>query len=407
MNKVIYTILILISIDFFSSRFWIELPLRNWLMLALGSAMLVVSLYYIFKKQTQFRMELFFFLITLVFSALSSNLLYNQGFFDSYRGSMVYTYSIGLYFLAHHFKLKEDFIFKMLLYVALVFTAIEVVEQFTYPDYWFCGRIEKEENDTVEMRMGLWRMYIYGIYFCLLSFTLVLQKVIEGKDFISNILLLIVIFIGIVFFVARKDIYAAVSVVFLGVLFGKGKNSSFVKIIIGALVILSVFVLSETMASLNEQSADELDDFENFIRVLAAKYFLFDMNSSPFYYMFGAGIPFGNSPLVAKITYLANVFRFFQSDCGFIGYFSKVGAFGLLPWVIIIYKILKNYKYVDLSLLLFLVIMIELSFFDFWGQQFRNVAASMLYLYLVDRSITRNKLLNNIPNGKSLRKAVL
>ncbi|MBR4920434.1 MAG: hypothetical protein IKZ62_03835 [Prevotella sp.] len=309
--------------------------------------------------------------------------------------------------MAHYLKLKYSFVFQMLLYISLFFTAVEIIEQFTYPNYLFCGRIEKEDNTTVEQRMGIWRMYVYGIYCCMLCFTLLLQKILDGKNLMENVAFIIVVFVGIVFFVARKNIYAAVSVVALGFLFGKGKSSFLPKLFLAALLIALFYILPNIMIDLNEKSANELGN-DDFIRFIAARHFIYDFNGSPLYYLFGAGIPYGESALSAKISQLSEYYKIYQSDCGFIGYFSKVGIIGLLPYILIFYKIIKNYKFVDLSLLLYLVILIELAFFDFFGQQLRNVVPTMLYLYLVEQSIRKNKLKNGrCLNETDLRKAVL
>ena len=57
---------------------------------------------------------------------------------------------------------------KIVTVFCFIWVAIEIGQQFTYPEYWFLGR--QNEWDIVENRMGLWRFYIWGIDFVMLAF---------------------------------------------------------------------------------------------------------------------------------------------------------------------------------------------------------------------------------------------
>lgn len=390
MKKVIFVLLVLLSQDFWSNRFWLDLPFSPIIKQIIGFVLLLFSVFYLKKnKQIFFRNELILFLLTFAFAAISSYILYQQSLFLSLKGSMEYTFPVGIFLLAHKYKLSFNFILRFLLIYSFVFTFIEIFEQFTYPEYWFCGRVEKEGAMFVEERMGLWRMYIFGIYLCLLAFTIVLQRIVEGKDLTKNFVIITILFVGIVFFVARKDIFAAISVMIIAFVFGKGKFRVNSKVIVIILLIGTIFVLPTLMSDLIEQTQAEVGD-EDFIRYVAAFYFLFEMNTSPLYYLFGAGIATSDSALYTLITDMAELNGIYQEDCGFVGYFSKVGLVGLLPYILIFYKVIKNRKFVDLFTFLFMIIMLELSFFDFWGNQWRNVASTMVFLYLTEITIVKN-----------------
>jgi len=391
MQKFFFIVLVLLGIDFFAFRPWMEWTMHNDVVNIVGFTFIfIIAGYFKSEENLLFRKELKLYLIGFVFTALSSFILFDQSIFGSLKATMPYVFAVGLYVYAHKYELPEAFIIKVITYIALFFTATEIIEQFTYPDYLFCGRIEKEGADTVEMRMGLWRMYLFGIYHVLLAFIRVYQKVIERIQIKKNTILLIIIFIGIVCFCARKDIYAAFSVIGLGLIFSRGAQSQIAKYFLGILLVAALLILPDMMLDLNEKTSREVVN-EDFIRYLAAEYFLFDMSSSPLYYLFGAGIPVYQSPLGQLTEYLQEVYHIHQVDCGFIGYFSKVGIVGLSAYIMIIIKIIKNHKYVDFGLLLYLVIMFELIFFDFFGDMLRNCTATFIYLYLVECSIRRNK----------------
>lgn len=391
MGRLIFVLLFLLSTDFWSNRLWLDMQVSSIIKQVIGFILLIFSIIYLKKnKDIFFRKELIIFLLTFLFSAVSSYILYRQSFYLSIKGSMTFVYPVGLFLFAHKCQLSEKFILKSLLFFTFIFTAIEIFEQFTYPAYWFCGRIEKEGQRFVEERMGLWRMYIFGIYYCLLVFVIVLQKIINGDNLKTNTINIVVIFIGIVCFVARKDIFAALSVVPLAFIFGKGKNRVYAKLILIVLVIGAIFYLPTLMEDLIDQTTNEIGD-EDFIRYVAAFHFLFEMNDSPLYYLFGAGIPTGDSQLYSIVEDLAELRGIYQADCGFVGYFSKVGIVGFLPYVLIFKKIIANHTAVELFSFLYIVVIIELSFFDFWGDTLRNLSAFMIFLYLTEICIRRNK----------------
>lgn len=85
----------------------------------------------------------------------------------------------------------------------------------------------------------------------------------------------------------------------------------------------------------------------------------------------------------------------YQDDCGFVGYFSRFGICGIALQVLILIRIARNYKYLDMGLLMFALIQLEMSFFDFWGNTTRHLAAWAIFLYLIDRNFENNRKNNN------------
>ena len=74
--------------------------------------------------------------------------------------------------------------------------------------------------------------------------------------------------------------------------------------------------------------ADDLQGAgEDFIRYLAAKYFIVDFSNSPLYPIFGTG--WGSLALGNKLEYCKHVLHFYISDVGIIGYYSTVGLVGV------------------------------------------------------------------------------
>lgn len=390
-HRIILSILMLMATSFMSFKPYVDDPRSPIIMQVVGIILLAYSLNTIFCQQSNdnvFKAGSVWVLCSFFMGMLSSYILYDQGFYQSLKAISPWIFCVCLYFLCIKWRIQEGFIIRFLVIFSIVFTAIEILQQLTYPQMLFNGRAANENTGDVEQRMGLWRFYIFGIDYCILACLFCFQKVMQKHQ--KYIWLLIVTFLGIVFFVARKNIFAVISCFIIGVIFGSKKSSVFSKILITTFVLAIFSILPTYMADLMEQTSNEIDN-EDFIRYVAADYFIHDFNNSPFYVLFGSGLAGGKSALAMQIDYLQETFRFFKSDCGFIGYYSDFGWFGISAMLYLIVRIVANYKYIDQYLLLYLLLRIEISFFDFWGNYPRNLAAWFIYLYLIECSIRRNK----------------
>ena len=172
-------------------------------------------------------------------------------------------------------------------------------------------------------------------------------------------------------------------------MFARWKNS-FQKVFMFLLVTVIFGSLQEYMDELNVQTTTELGD-SNFVRYVSMRYYFYEMNTSPIYYMFGAGFP-GQSALGTLISILQDDYGFYQEDTGLVGYISKAGFFGLFTYLLIIIKIFRNMRYVDMGLMLFLLVILFICVFKFWGNYPSNLGTFAIFMYLVDYSVRENKL---------------
>lgn len=329
-------------------------------------------------------------LFSFFMGMVSSYILYNQTFYESFKATLPWIFCLSLYFLCIKWKVPENFILKFLIVFSVIFTIAEMIQQWTYPTMLFNGRLASEYTGDVEQRMGLWRCYIFGIDYCILACLFCFQHVMQKSKYYLP--LLIFTFLGIVFFVARKNIFAVLSCFVVGYIFNLKKSSTQSKILIAVLFIVTLMTLPSYMSDLFKQTNNEIDN-EDFIRYLAADYFINKFNDSPLYIMFGSGLA-GNSKLGEIILYIKENFHYYKADCGFIGYYSDFGLLGIGAMLFTIVRIIINYKYIDQYLLLYLLLRIEICFFDFWGNSFRNLAAWFVFLYLLECSIAKNKQKN-------------
>lgn len=390
-HKIILVFLMLMATSFMSFKPYVDDPRSPIVMQVAGIVLLTYCFNTIFGhrfKGNVFKTGSVWVLFSFFTGMLSSYILYNQDFYQSLKATSPWFFCACLYFLCIKWRIQEEFIIRFLIIFSIVFTAVEMLQQITYPLMLFNGRAANDITGDVEQRMGLWRFYIFGVDYCILTCLFCFQKVMQKSQ--KHILLLIITFLGVVFFVARKNIFAVISCFIIGAILGPKNSSTFSKILIMMFVITIFAILPTYMADLMEQTSNEIDN-EDFIRYVAADYFIHEFNDSPLYVMFGSGLAGNDSALAKQIESLRENFHFFKSDCGFIGYYSDFGLFGIGAMLYLIIRIVANYKFIDQYLLLYLLLRIEISFFDFWGNYPRNLAAWFIYLYLIECSIRRNK----------------
>lgn len=391
----ILSFFILLLTNFFNNRYLIENTNLASIRQFFGIIMSVFCVYILNKRYCLFGREFSFIIFSFFLCSISSYLLYNQSAYESIKSVSSYILALSMYILLHEFKLDNSKILGLLIVFSIIIVLIEFIQQFTYPNYWFCGRIEKGVTQTLEVRMGLYRFNIYGILIILLSLMMVYQKWTETHSAINKYsVIFVVLLMGIILGLERKIILTTISTLIIGPFVLKNRTS-IIKIAIFVLLFIIAYILADYMESLNQKTLVEISD-SNFVRYASMRYFLFDINNSPLYYLFGAGVP-GNSQLGNLINQMEDIYGFYQSDIGIIGYVSKVGFVGLFPYILIVAKIIRFRKYVDEGLLLFLIALILICVFTFWGNYYPNITVFSIYLYLVERSIIINmRKLNNV-----------
>ena len=319
-----------------------------------------------------------------------SFVLYDQSFYTSSRAMLAYALPILFYFVLSRWKMKENDILKVISFFSFFYLCINVVQQITHPVYYFYGReINIKYEYEMESRMGLYRFSIWGIeivslymFYCFVT----LFERTNGKKILGFVLSLC----SLLLYLGRKNLYAGIVVFFIYVV-AISKKKFYIKLCFITILILSFFLLLPFMQDLNEQTIDELgNESDNYIRFIAADYFINHFDNSPLYYLFGSGISDGESKLAMLINNLKES-GIYQDDCGFVGFFSKFGLLGLTIQILIIIKIIINYKYIDNYLLLYCVNAILISFFNFWGNSSRALISWSIFLYLVSQSIEKNK----------------
>lgn len=312
--------------------------------------------------------------------------------FPSFFYGFVTTYfGLFFYYLLRIWKVAPQDIMKIVAVFCLIWVVLEIGQQFTYPQYWFLGR--RNEHDFVENRMGLWRFYIWGIDFVMLAFSYYAGKFFDGNNKKKVILCTLAFAIGILCYCSRKHIISILAVCVWGLLYTKSKHKWKLRIISAILIFLLFFNFYADYAQMNDEQADAQGSGEDFIRYLAALFYLNDFSDSPLYPIFGTG--WGSLSLNNRLEYSMGVLRFFRADIGLLGYYSTVGIVGVSAILFYIYKFIKNWKYIDFGYKIFFAMKMFLIIFDFWMSWAIGIIAYGTFLYLLDENIKHNRRIEN------------
>lgn len=338
-------------------------------------------------------------IITIFVSSIPAYLDYKQTFLSSFSIISYYFYGFLLYFVLRRINFSIISLTKIVCFVSVVWVVLEIGQQFTYPHFWFSGRYLLNDS-YLENRMGLWRYYIWGVDFVMLAFALYwgnfIEKYNKSNKKRQTILLAVFFMVGLMCYGSRKHIYSVI-VVFVISFLNVGKRKRWKYLLF--LIIVAIFIYTEFYESFVEMNSNIMKaqgDGNDFIRVLASSYFLFDFSDSPLYPLWGAGIGGATGELSIKIDKLADVFGFYQADCGIIGYYSQTGMIGISAILYYIYIVIRDWRYIDYGYRYFFIMKMILILFDFWAMWNVGMAAYAVYLYLLHKNIEKNKYIRKM-----------
>lgn len=326
-------------------------------------------------------------IISATFSIIPALFDWNARMLSFIYGFITTYYGLFFYYLLRIWKLSPNEILRIVCVFCIVWVIIEIGQQFTYPQYWFLGR--RNESDYIEDRMGLWRFYIWGVDFVMLAFSYYVGKVFDGTKANNKITYAIVFAIGILCYCSRKHIIALLAVCAYGILKTNSKHKWTIRFLSIVLLVLLFFNFYADFSEMNANAMENQGEGEDFIRYLAALFYINDFSDSVLYPLLGTG--WGSQILADRLEYCTDVLKFYRADIGILGYYSTVGLVGVSAILHYIYKVIKNWKYIDMGYQMFFIMKIILIIFDFWMMWAIGIIAYGTYLYLLEENIKSNK----------------
>lgn len=301
-----------------------------------------------------------------------------------------------IYFLLHKYRVQEQTILKVLLYIALFLVAIQIIQQFTYPNAPFGtvtdpDMLYKGSLETAEKRNGIWRfrMHQNGYYTTPILFALWIwaRKKLNPKLVMFIALLLISIYLTL----TRQVLFACILTIFCSMFMGQ-KKINVTALLMGLLLIGGLYIYYDTLfSSLAEKTQDESTD-DN-IRLLAASMLWGESLKSPFTFLFGYGLPDSSSAYGLHMYKLNSFLGVFTTDVGFIGQIFERGFIYVCVCYYMFYKLFfKLKKQIPTYIRMFVMFTSVMSIMIFPCITPAQTIVWVMLLYICDLHINKSPL---------------
>lgn len=297
------------------------------------------------------KIHFFVFLLTIAmfFSFINAYLFWGQDFLSSYRGSAKYMIIVFFFFLVK-VKFSQNEVEKIIVFFSFVFVCFWILGLMSAPHILFDVNVDNNDFGLDDTR-GLTRLRIPGLGFIVLGSFLSINKFIITKKKIW--LFLFFVFYTVIFLqLTRQVILATALIVIIYTLKTSilSRIIAFFMVLIAPLCLLMLGGDQQNNGILGKLVSLSVSDFsgagsgEQYIRFREYYYYIFDFPTNFITFIFGNGVPFGDS-VYAKIAQKPiDLYQYYLSDIGYAQIYNFFGIFGLCLYFIIFYKALKMMK---------------------------------------------------------------
>lgn len=349
------------------------------------------------SNRYNFRTEVLILTFLPLISSINTYIYYGQSFIDSFN-ALSFNFVWIIYFVLHKYKVQESTILRMFLWVSLFIAAVQIIQQFTYPNVLFGGyseefMIERGVSNYAASRNGLWRFLMHenGYFTAPILFAVFIWA--RKKTNIKFAFIIAICLVSIYLSLTRQVIASCILALFLSFFLGKKSGSVVVRAMILAIVLFA-FLYSYydvLFGSLTEQTGDDLSG--NYVRFLAADYFWNESVKHPLAFLFGYGAEGQTGAYNQLINYLKSVMGFFTGDVGFIGKIFTNGVVYVIMCYVLLWKLFFTFKNsVPTYIRMFVIFGAVMSIMIFPMTVHYQFFVWALLLYVADLHINEGKL---------------
>lgn len=313
-------------------------------------------------------------------------ILHGQGFLASLLGAHI---NLGYFFFFFLFliKAKEQQIVKIFCIFGIFWSGIELVQQFTYPTYWFATRGDTFEH-SIEIRNGIYRYNVLGREFGLILLFYCFERFMLEKSR-KYLLGIIISLVGIYLLATRQIIAMSVVCLFAGLFMMK-------KISIGSFMLIAIvaaiiYANAETLFGEFIEMTESVD--KDYIRFLAYEFYGITYNKGNILaFLLGNGSPYAPSSYFQEIDNLEQSFGLYRADIGVVGMYSTFGIMYVIMILWFFIYVFRHRKFIDTYLLMYVLFMAGTSIMlHHFAYSLSNVIIGCFIFYLIEINITKNK----------------
>ena len=389
-NCIIFLIIILLS-DFVSYIY-----LKDYIRYAHAFAivwMFVLLIINISKSHTEeklyFRKYVFLFMFFPWISVIPAYFSHGQLFFESASVLYAVTLSFLLYFVLHTYNITEKQLFKVLILFSCVYVSIELLQQITFPKYWFAGREEIEE------RLGLNKFYITGLHILILTAFMTWGMVLmsTGRKKMLYLFLFIFFVIGIYVFLARKTIFSFLFCILLS-FFITRKIKWYYWLLALTTAMILYFNMDVIFGDFIENTISDLSD-NDFIRYQSFKFYINYFDDSLCLFL-GNCRDYSNSGYGQFIALMQSKYNFYRADIGMFAHFSFYGIVGCIPSLLFVICLIKRWTIMPPYIKLYFIYNAIQLAIAFPLNSVIGVLTFSIALYLMDINIALSEKLKHV-----------
>lgn len=294
-----------------------------------------------------------------------------------------------LYFVLHIFNVPAKAVVRLMLFIGCVWIFLTVVQQATYPAYFFYTR--SGEGDQEFFRAGVYRFmidpYQYGLFVLLYGY----YKFLSSKK-AAYLLLVGFALAGFYYFSTRQIAIGALFCICLTGFLFQGKVRFYSVAACLLLGITVAFFGDQLIGEYVEMTVSQLDDKDD-VRLHASRFFLYDYWPHWTTVFTGNGMEHLTSAYGREMSALNEGKGYYRSDVGIIGALNTFGVFYVLNILWLNVKLLLTpLRAADRYLKLFFLFALLLLVIS---EQYAYPAAIPFFcflLYLVDKAKAAAKM---------------
>ena len=352
----------------------------------LGSFLL--SFRYIFIKSEGLVFPVHLISFSIVLSVFLANFFWYQDMPSCIMGTTPYLV-FPVFFYLLHVKFPVDKIEKIVLVYGFIYIVLYFF-QLTHPNKAYLGQ-DRPFDET----RGITRILFPGKGVFYLSIFIALSKFSTRTTYRAAWLGYILLGLTLTLLLVTRQTILGVGLI---VIYHFTANQNFFKkVIFMFFAAMIVFVIAQSNTSIIKGLAgvqkETVSEGENYVRVKAGKFFLFDYSPTIVNSIFGNGVPYGDRSRYGKFALrLVDVDGFYLSDVGLIGVYVMFGIFAIIGFVIIWIQNISlslpvEYYYLKYYLWLLLVTCLTSDMIYSSGDLL--VTAMVLYAYYVVNKTSR------------------
>lgn len=344
-------------------------------------------------KYNSFSKSFIFFGLAIVFSSLSSYLIWNQSFYVSLTTLIPYLYLL-FYFNLKYLKPDEKFIYNLIHTLAFLYALFYLINFVSHPIQFFGYKDFKEAYEIIIKSRFPGRAFMY------VSLIILFEKLLYNFK-LKNLLLIIFYFI-IFILMGRRVMLLSLLISLIYLLLQMNRLKIRTLLTTSFLFLIMFFIVNKyfpiLINNIFEVTNQQIDQGNEYVRYLSAFFYLGEFSPHPMSYFFGNGIPSMRSEYGTYVKYIEENYRYFLADIGLLGFYVKTGVFGFLFMISMFLQFWKSSSFNTYLFRCFTVFFIPMSIMnvEIVKPDIFILYAILMYLY----EIKRFKLISQIKNNE-------